>query len=57
MRNLPSPGPGKLTHHIPTSSTDCQDLRDIEEEFTSGTQNSKMYQVFVYLVLNLDPPA
>lgn len=45
------------THHIPASSTDCRDLRDIEEGFTSGTQNLKMYQVFVYLVLNLDPPA
>lgn len=45
------------TDHIPASSTDCQDLRDIEEGFTSGTENSKMYQVFVYLVLNLDPPA
>lgn len=44
-------------HHIPASSTDFQDLRDIEEGVTSGTENLKMYQVFVYLVLTLDPPA
>lgn len=50
-------GPRQAYTSHPASSTDCQDLRDIEEGFTSGTQNLKMYQVFVYLVLNLDPPA
>lgn len=48
---------GKLYPSHPTSSTDGQDLRGIEEGFTSGTENSKTHRVFVYLVLNLDPPA